>query len=71
MNISAHPFDENAPAITLEVPVYPIRWGYAPGYDGVLAAERPGSVEAIGPRETRLFQPYGATMLRMTSLPLV
>mgnify|MGYP004458166107 FL=1 len=71
MNIPAHPFDENAPAITLEVPVYPIRWGYAPGYDGVLAAERPGSVEAIGSRETRLFQPYGATMLRMTSLPLV
>ncbi len=70
-NIAAHPFDENKPAITLEVPVHPIRWGYAPGHEGELAAEKPDGTEAIGPGESKVFQPYGATMLRMTSLPLV
>lgn len=69
--IPAHPFDENAPAIRLRVPVRPIRWGFAPEHDGEVAAEKPEACEPVGARAYRFFQPYGATMLRMTALPLV
>ena len=35
------------------------------------AAEKPEVCEPVGGRAYRFFQPYGATMLRMTALPLV
>lgn len=70
-DIPKDPFDGTKPAVTLTVPVRPIRWGYAPEHEGEMAAALPQDVTPAGERELRTFQPYGTTMLRMTSLPLV
>lgn len=70
-DISAHPFDEKQPPVTLTLPLRPIHWGYAPEHNGALAAELPHDYTPIGDAVSMRLQPYGATMLRMTSLPLV
>ncbi len=59
---------ENAP-VTLEVPVYPIDWGYESGCR-LVAAEKPQSAAPVGPLTTAEFIPYGSTNIRITELPL-
>lgn len=70
-DIAKLPFDPLNPPTELSVEVVPINWGYAEGFDGVVARETPVSLEPTGEKKIIRFKPYGASRLHMTELPRV
>lgn len=66
--LSDMPFSpENAP-ISLDVPVYPINWGWEVGYN-MIARLTPESITPTGDKQTVTFIPYGCTNIRITEIP--
>ncbi|MBQ8370835.1 MAG: glycoside hydrolase family 127 protein [Clostridia bacterium] len=63
------PFAPETAAISLEVPVRRINWGFEPGYK-LIARREPMSAMPIGPVEKVKFIPYGCTNIRLTELPV-
>ena len=61
------PFNIEAPAITLTTKGYQIPWEAPGGICTVL----PKSLKPMGPPQKLVLQPYGATNLRMTEIPLI
>lgn len=66
--VSDTPFSPDASPITLDVPVYPIGWGYEEGYN-MIARRIPESTVPTGDIKTAEFIPYGCTNIRLTELP--
>lgn len=65
--ISDYPFDNKAPAITLNAKLREIEWDFK---DGAPTAV-PGSIIFKGSEEQVALNPFGATNLRLTEMPLV
>lgn len=63
--VSAVPFDHDAPAVVLQVPARPVHnWQMRQGSAGPV----PDDLD-LGPQRTVLLIPYGCTALRVTQLP--
>lgn len=63
-------FSEQTPMLRIKAHMQKIDWGYKKGYTNV-CAEIPNSLNKTGEVEAVLLQPYGATTLRMTEMPII
>lgn len=61
------PFSSAAPPLRIAAAVYPIAWGQTGGF----CNPAPDSAAPTGPLRTVELQPYGATNLRITEIPLI
>ena len=63
------PFSSVNPSVMLKATLAPVEWKYEGGF--AIAKPHPESDAPIGEAREVLLHPYGATMLRLTEMPLV
>jgi len=62
------PFSSTSPSVVLKAKLAPVEWKYVDGF--AIAKALPESDKAVGDVREIVLHPYGATMLRLTEMPM-
>jgi len=62
-------FSSTDPSVVLTAKLAPVEWNFVEGF--AVAKTLPESTEPVGEAKERVLHPYGATMLRLTEMPMI